>query len=209
MSKDKAAISRRRFLLGAAAASAAGFGLYAARDQIRARIWPELDTTYPVGTLADLQMRTILALANAVVAPDSVPPPEFFQDQINWVTQTQRGYLKEYERAVAFLDVTSAGLFAQGRQSYFVDLPHSHRDTVLKTLLWPYSARDRVVRKLEKLGASRDALALRIYVMAPLIEYYYRSSYGWAVVGYESFPGRPPSDPRAYTKSPASTEAIP
>jgi hypothetical protein len=79
-------------------------------------------------------------------------------------------------------------------------MTRSERDAVLRKLLWQYRNGEEVRERLEKIAASRDALALRQYVMKPLIEHYYRSPDGWAVVGYDSFPGRPPLDPRAYTR---------
>jgi hypothetical protein len=62
------------------------------------------------------------------------------------------------------------------------------RGKVLETLLSQYSGDDYIMPKLEKLTSSRDALALRVYVMGPLLSHYYHSRYGWAVVGYQRFP---------------------
>ena len=193
-------ISRRKFLLAAASVSAAAAAAYMAKPHLRKLIQPGLDTTYPLGILQDTEMRNIAALGKTVVAPESMPPVNFFHDYVNAVTQSQRGFLKEYQRAAALLNATSAGLFGQGEAQQFADLPLSRCDKVLQSLLWQYSGVDRIVPKVEKLAASRDALALRMYVMGPLIEHYYRSPYGWAVVAYESSPGRPPLDARAYTR---------
>jgi hypothetical protein len=194
-------ISRRRFLQAAVIVSAAATAAYIAKPQLRKQLLPELDTTYPLGVLPDEDMRNIVALGETLVAPESVPPVDFFHDYVNAVTQSERGLLKEYECASELLNRSSAGLFVQGAaRQQFAELPLSRRDKVLQALLWQYSGSDRIVPKVEKLAASRDALALRMYIMGPLIEHYYRSPYGWAVVGYESFPGRPPLDPKAYTR---------
>jgi len=194
-------ISRRNFLLTAAAISATAVaGTYVAMPHLRRIMRPELDMTYPLGALQDVEMRNIIALCETLIAPESKPPVEFFHDYVNTVTQSERGFLKEYQRAAALLNATSTGMYGQGAQRPFVDLSHPQRDKVLQTLLWRYPANDRIVGKVEKLSAGLDAIALRIYVMGPLIGHYYRSPYGWAVVGYESFPGRLPLDPRAYTR---------
>lgn len=195
-------ISRRKFLVAAATVSAAAAAGYVAKPHLRQLILPKLDTTYPLGVLQDIEMRNIVALGETLVAPGSTLPVDFFHDYVNAVTQSQPGFLKEYQRAAALLNATSADLFGQGARLHFADLPGARRDKVLQTQLWQYSGSDRIVPKVEELAASRDALALRMYVMSPLIEYYYYSPYGWAIVGYKSFPGRPPLDPRAYTRLP-------
>jgi hypothetical protein len=193
-------INRRRFLLTTAAITAAATGAYFARPRVAKLLHPELDTAYPLGVLSDDEMRTVVALGETLAAPQSVPPTDFFRDYVNTVTRSQHGFLKEYQRVPTLLNAASTKLFGQGARLNFADLHASRRDNVLKKLLWQYPGHDWIVSKVEKLAASSDALALRVYVMEPLIEHYYRSSYGWAVVGYESFPGRPPLDPRAYTR---------
>lgn len=203
-------VSRRNFLLGAAfvTTAAATGAVFVARPYLAKKLSPELDTAYPLGILNDGEMRTIAALGEVLAAPAFEPPKGFFEDYVNLVTQTKRGLLKEYRSAAALLNATATKLFGQGIRKTFAELSVSARDQILHKLLWQYSARDRVVPKVEKIAASRDALALRMYVMEPLIEYYYRSQYGWAVVGYKSFPGRPQLDPRAYTRLPYDTEAV-
>lgn len=193
-------ISRRKFLVTAAAVSAAAATAYMAKPHLRDLIFPKLDTTYPLGVLQDKEMRDIYALGKTLVSPESTPPASFFHDYVNAVTQSQHGFLKEYQRAVAYLNVLSTDLYGQGKRLHFADLSGPQRDEVLQTQLWRYPGSNRIAPRFEKITASRDALALRIYVMGPLIEHYCRSSYGWAIVGYESFPGRPPLDPMAYTR---------
>jgi len=193
-------ISRRTFLVTAATVSAAAAAAYMVKPRLRQLILPKLDSTYPLGVLQDMDMRNIVALGDTLVAPGYTPPVDFFHDFVNAETRSQPGFLKEYQRAAALLNATSADLFGQGAQLQFADLSGPRRDKVLQTQLWQYSGRNRIVPKVEKLAASRDALALRMYVVSPLIEHYYRSPYGWAIVGYESFPGRPPLDPRVYTR---------
>jgi hypothetical protein len=190
-------------LLTVATASAVAAAAYMAKPRLRKLILPELDTSYPLGVLQNAEMRTITALGEVVVALEYMPPVDFFHDYVNMVTQSRHGYLKEYQRAVTLLNTTVARLYRQGEAQQFSDLSLPRRDNVLQTLLWQYSATNSILPKVEKLGSSLDALALRIYILGPLIDHYYRSSYGWEVVGYKSFPGRPPLDAKAYTK-PAS-----
>jgi hypothetical protein len=88
----------------------------------------------------------------------------------------------------------------------FSELSRAERDQVLRALLWPYPAGDRIRPKAEKLAAPRDALALRQFVMTPLIEHYYRSEYGWKVVGYQKYPGTQ-RNVVDYTALPSDSEA--
>jgi len=194
-------ITRRVFLATAGAVSATGVASYLAKPQLRQLLLPKLDITYPVGILQDTEMHTIVALGEALAAPQAIPPADFFRDYVNMVTKSRPGFLREYQRAAALLNATSADLFGRDVRPQFAELSAPQRDKVLQAQLYHYPGNDRVAAKLEKLSATRDALALRMYVMAPMIEYYYRSPYGWAVVGYKSLPGRPPLDPRTYTKS--------
>jgi hypothetical protein len=179
----------------------AATGAYLARPYVRRRLRPELDLASPLGVAGEAEMSAIVALGETVCASAAQPPLEFFRDFANSVTQSQQGYLKEYQRAVLLLNRASAEISSQGEVARpFADLPRSRRDQVLHALLWQYSGHDAVTPRLEKLVAARDAVALRLYVVEPLIDHYYRSPYGWAVVGYKSSPGRPPPDPRAYTR---------
>jgi len=192
-------ITRRRLLLGAAAVSVAAAGVYVAKPRLGGLLRPTLDTTYPLGILQHEEMRSIAALGETLAAPELAPPAEFFQEYVNAATQSRPGILKEYQRAAVLLNTTGTRLFGQGTQVDFADLPQRRREQVLRALLWQYPGTDQLVRKAEVIVASREALALRMYVMQPLIEHYYRSPFGWAVVGYQSFPGRAQLDPMAYT----------
>lgn len=202
-------ISRRGFLVvGAGLAAAAVGGAYLARPRLRRMLDPELDLSSPPGVLDEADARTIAALGETLAAPQSVPPQEFFLEELNRLTQTQAGYLKEFQRAAALLNATAGKLFGEQTARRFESLSRKDRDAVLDRLLWRYRGGEHARSRLEKVAASREALALRRFVMRPLIEHYYRSPYGWAVVGYESYPGRPPSDPLAYTSPPKIEEAV-
>jgi hypothetical protein len=199
-------ISRRQFLVGTAVVmSAAGTAAYIARPHLRRLIQPTLDTTYPLGLLNNKEALTIATLGLVLASPRSVPPLGFFREYVDFVTQSLPGFLREYQRSAALLDEISVHVIPQKSEGSFAHLTRNECDEVLGVLLWRYSGQDYIRPKLEKLFAGRDALALRTYVMQPMIEYYYRSLYGWAVVGYESFPGHPPPDPRAYTRPPGVT----
>jgi hypothetical protein len=181
-------ISRRKFLVvGAGLTAAAAAGGYIARPHLSRLLRPELDLTYPVGVLSEAEARTIVALGETLAAPQSMPPADFFGQFVDELTRTQKGYLKEFQRGAALLNA-AAGQKASGRR--FAELEVAARDSVLRVLLWQFSAGDRFVRKLEVLTAPHVALALRQYVMAPLIRHYYRSEYGWRLVGYDTHPGQ-------------------
>jgi hypothetical protein len=193
-------VTRRRFLLltGAAASAAlVAAGAHVARPYLSKRAHPQLDKTYPLGMLREDEMSTAIALGEVLVPAKFTPPADFFREYVNWVTQTQAGYLREYERAVRLLDTTA---HSTAKASPFRDLTVPERNAVLQMLLWRYDIGDEVISRLEKFATSRDASALRQYVVTPMLEYYYRSPDGWAVVGYKHFPGVPAADPLAYTK---------
>jgi hypothetical protein len=181
-------VSRRGFLVTAAVVSAAVAGTYVARPHLRKLILPELDTAFPVGKLNGDEMGTILALGEVLAAPQFVPEGDFFRDHVDETTQTKPGLLKEYRRAAALLNAKSSDLLGGGAPRRFVDLVRQDRDKVLEALLSHYSGDDQIMPKLEKLTSSRNALALRVFVVGPLLAHYYRSRYGWAVVGYRRFP---------------------
>ena len=202
-------INRRQFLVIAASVAAATAGAYVAKPYVHRFFRPKLDTTYPLGVLREEEMQCIIALGETIVALQSEPPPAFFSDYVNAATQKQRGFLKEYQNAAALLNSTSTGLYGVKVARRFVDLSRAERDKVLQALLWQYRAYDSITRRMEEVFVSSEALAMRAYVMQPIIEHYYRSMYGWAVVGYVSFPSRPPLDPRAYTRSPFDRVATP
>jgi len=196
-------VTRRQFLLLTGAATSAALvtaAAYVGRPFLSRRAYPKLDKTYPLGSLQDSEMRTVLALGEVLVPAKHAPPEQFFREYINRVTQTQPGYLREYQCTVKLLDATSRS-FSKGKP--FRDLTTRERDKVLEALLWRYDKNDlTIIRKVEKYATSRDATALRKYIVTPMIDYYYRSPYGWAVVGYTSFPGVPPADPMVYTRRP-------
>jgi hypothetical protein len=190
-------INRRRLLIAAAAVSATATAAYVAKPYLRKQLRPELDTAYPLGDLKDAEMRDIVALGETLAAPGFLPPADFIAGYVTAVTQSRPGYLKEYRSAVALL--AQAGARHYGSRA-FADLTAEQRDQTLQKVLWRYSGDDHLTPKIEKILTSRNSLALRIYVVSPLIEHYYRSPYAWRAMGYESFPGTPPLDPRAYTK---------
>jgi hypothetical protein len=194
-------ISRRTFLIVTAATSAVAAVGYVAKPYVRSELLPKLDAAFPPGALTGTEMRDIVALGESIAAPEFLPPARFFSDYVDAVTRNQPGFLKEYKGAVVLLTVASARVHDGGvSQHRFADLSFGQRDKALQTLLWRYSRDDDVTRKIEKFVCSRNTLAFRIFVMSPLIEHYYRSAYGWQAMGYESFPGRPPLDPRAYAR---------
>ncbi len=190
-------VTRRRFLLLTGSAAFVAAGAYVARPYLSKRAHPILDTAYPLGTLRDDEMLTVIAFGEVLVPAAFTPPGNFFREFVDRTTQTQPGYLKEYQRAVRLLDTTAPSF---SKVKLFRDLTVPERDKVLQALLWRYDAGDKIISKFEKFATSRDASALRQYIMSPLIAYYYRSPYGWAVVGYKHFPGVPPADPMAYTR---------
>jgi len=172
-------------------------GAYVARPHLSKRAHPVLNVTSSRGVLQADEMQTVIALGETLAPSKFMLPQDFFREFVDDVTRTRPGLLKEYQGAVQLLDTHAQGF---GDATRFHALASSARDEVLRALLWHYDAGNATARKLEGFATSRDVSALRIYVMDPMIEHYYRSPLGWAVVGYKSFPGMPPGNARAYTE---------
>jgi hypothetical protein len=199
-------MNRRRFL-GLAAGGAAGGILGAsllakgrgAVEAIVSRIVDvRLDVDANLGLLTEDEMRTILALAEVLVPPAPGAPAwgtDPIRDHVNRTTSGRRGYLPEYRKAVRLLQRESAS-------TSFADRTLEERDRVVEAILWRYSGRDQRTFRRERFLVSKGRRAFRAFVVHDLLQAYYRSPVGWAIVGYGHYPGSPAADPRDYTRPP-------
>jgi len=136
-------------------------------------------------------MENLVALAEVLVQGRPLSPFErgALIEAINERALTEPGHLRLYRLTASFLD--------QLGQTRFADLSLAERtEVVLRHGLVPDSEREESSRPL---SLSEPEDAVRRVAVPDLIACYYRSPAGWAVVGYESFPGRC-SDLLGYTR---------
>jgi hypothetical protein len=164
--------------------------------RLKERLQPALDRTAPTGTLTDARHEVIYALLQ-VLAWDASFPCADVRRRVDERTSTVPGLLREYEAAVGLLEAATARRHP-GRA--FQALSLDERDEVLRSILRRYPSprgQPMVRRRLRLTSENVDALVaggrarrLRVYVVRDLLAFYYSSAAGWAVVGYQAFPGR-------------------
>ncbi|HEY7535919.1 MAG TPA: hypothetical protein VH878_08230 [Thermodesulfobacteriota bacterium] len=168
---------------------------------------PQLDKDFPTGVLSDEEMRTIIALSEALIPTVEKPRAndEFIRDQINQKTKNVKGLLREYRNAVNLLNEASKKV--NGSDRIFSELSLSERDDVLGSILWRYRSDEVVKRVLERIFVSRKKIAFRDFVIKSILVTFFRVSPAteWAIVGYSSYPGVPAEDPREYTRPPETS----
>ncbi len=128
------------------------------------------------------EMENLVALAEVLVQGRRLSPFErgALVEAINERALTEPGHLRLYRLTASFLD--------QLGQTRFADLSLAERtEVVLRHGLVPDSEREESSRPL---SLSEPEDAVRRVAVPDLIACYYRSRAGWAVVAYESFPGR-------------------
>ena len=208
-------LARRRFVLvGLTAAAALGAMVTRWRREAQEAAMafgrerfprPVLDRTRPTGALTAPELACLLALADVLVSPERWPGREFFVDHVNHRTTREAGYLAQYRSGIGILNAAAQRASAPGAR--FDHLSREAREGVLNGLLWRYRSGDRLTRWLERILVSKRLRAFRQFVIADLLVEFYRSSHGWAVVGYSHYPGVPAADPLDYTRpvTPAGT----
>jgi hypothetical protein len=151
---------------------------------------PRLDSSSPTGVLSDQEMGNVVAFAEVLVDGASLPSAsrDDLIEHVNDRTRTTPGYLPLYRRTAALLDRLAG--------ARFVTLGLEARAAVLtRHRLTAYDVRTREYL----LPFRRTELAVRSLVVPDLIAGHYGSAAGWAVVGYQAFPGRC-SDLTRYTR---------
>jgi hypothetical protein len=151
---------------------------------------PRLDASSPTGVLEPADLDSVVAFAEVLV--EGVPLPseglQILVEHVNERTRTTPGYLPLYRATATALDRLANRPFSA------LDLPE--RTTVIMehglahpVRLWEYFV-----------PLWRHDLAVRLLAVPDLIDGYYRSAAGWAIVGYAAFPGRC-GDLLRYTRS--------
>lgn len=161
----------------------------------------ELDRDASTGSLTDSELATIIALAEVLYPPDTeADVAALARAHASSRCERDPGYLPAYRAAVELLNERAA---ANSTGKGFVDLSPAQRDGILHALLWSYSGRRFIHflgRHAEAVAISAEALSLRRFVVADLLQAYYGSHWGWTTVGYSHYPGIPAADPLDYTR---------
>jgi hypothetical protein len=211
-----ALITRRSFLtavvgLGLFATIATGFAYGYRRPLYRRYLQLKLDEFSDKGTLSPDEFQTIRA-AFEVVSPKPPPPAEEFFEFVNWRTSTTNGYYREYQRAVKLLESktrarfegTFATLNAHSREEILREVMPRHTFLPLQEGLPNQEIEPSLVGKFRvifELLFFNTGARFKYFIFWDLLRFYWLSSAGWAVVGYQSYPGVP--DPhRTYTSAP-------
>jgi hypothetical protein len=142
---------------------------------------PRLDASSPTGVLAEGQMQTVLAFAEVLVEVRGLSPVErrHLAEHIDTRTRNTPGYFSLYRTTARLLERLGGGQFSVLDPGRRAEMMVRHRlvpsEVRLREYLMPFR---------------RQALAVRGLAAPDLIEAYYRSPAGWAVVRYAAFPGR-------------------
>ena len=177
--------------------------LYDLRVLIARLINPQLDKDSPIGVLSDEEMKTIIALSEALIpwVEKSRANNEFIRNHVNYKTNNVKGYLKEYRNAVKLLEKISQQVI--GRDGRFYELNLRERDKVLGSILWRYRSGEALKSRLQRIVSSREKIAFRSFVVRDiLVTSFQETPLGWAIIGYSHYPGVPAADPKDYTGHP-------
>lgn len=133
------------------------------------------------GGLSTSELDDLVAFAELLVEGRPLSPPEraHLVENIEERTARERDYLALYQTTVSLLKRLAGRRFASLDVPRRIDLIQRHR----------LNSAD--VDPDEKLGPfADDVRAVRTRALRDLIADYYGSPAGWAVVGYDAFPGR-------------------
>jgi len=151
------------------------------KEVVAGWIRPRLDPSSPTGALSDRNRETIVAFGEVLAVGGSLSALEkvSFIEEIDDQTRNVPGYLALYRMTANLLDRLAQTRFSALDIRDRTDLSVRHRLTS-----YGVSTRECVF------SIQRQELAVRALAVPDLIAAYYRSAAGWAVVGYETFPGR-------------------
>ena len=144
-------------------------------------IKPQLKSSAQSGILTKKEKETIIAFAEVLVKEKSLSIEErnYISEHIDYRTQNTPGYLSVYRQTASLLN----------RLTKFQFPALNLNDRV--TAVLPYHLISHHVRAWEYLNPfQRQELTIRTYVVPDIIKGFYSSPAGWALVGYDIFPGR-------------------
>jgi hypothetical protein len=206
----KRLVSRRTFLRALVGCSlivvlATGLGYRYRRPLLRRYLKLTLDESSDAGTLSADEFQVFRAVFEVIV-PKPAPSAENLLDFINLRTSSAKGYYREYEDAAALLNSRARKRFS----STYASLDERSRESILREVLdgqLSFAQENQELSSTKKMRLtfqllfSRPEMRFQAFVFLDLLEFYWLSGTGWAVVGYSSYPGIP-KDPRAYTVAP-------
>jgi hypothetical protein len=146
------------------------------------RFRPRLDPLSPTGTLSESAMDHVIAFGEALIGerPFSETEKGYLSRHIDHRTKNTPGFFSVYRTTANLLqNIVSSG--------EFTELPVLERVKLLKRhdlLSYDVQAREYLS------PFHREELITRTLAVPDLIGGYYASPTGWAVVRYETFPGR-------------------
>jgi hypothetical protein len=215
-------VKRRTFiggLLTGAATIAAGLAL--GWDDLKARYlssrwlqtqraWLEgVDPSTGTGPLSpDLEGR-LWALA-IVLLPSRIDPQgrSAVEEHLKWRALESPGYRAAFTQGLALLDQETRTRFP--KQARFGDLSREEANQVLASLLAgiePHPRLRQVPREVLLSFLDQGRLGrfhFRRHLVGEILHAYYQSGAGWALVGYEAYPGRC-GGPGFYSRPPSGT----
>ena len=160
-------------------------------NYLRRQVQPALLSDTPTGKLDEHAHATIYALFE-ILCDDTNYPPELVAAHVNHLTEHTPGYFHEFQQGLKLLKRKS--IFGA-----FEDLPAEERQRVIHSILrtFPHIENNAWWRQLlrltsqhiDTLAAPQPAVRFRHFVARPLLALYYRGQHGWAVVGYDKYPG--------------------
>jgi hypothetical protein len=145
----------------------------------------------------------VLRAVFEVLAPKPAPSADNLLEFINLRTTSVKGYYREYKDGAGLLNSRARKRFG----STYVSLDDKSRESILKEILERQMSFAQALSFTQKMRLTfqllftRPEMRFQAFVFLDLLEFYWLSSTGWAVVGYSSYPGIP-KDPRAYTVAP-------
>jgi hypothetical protein len=205
-----------------ASAASAGIALLLGRREVKARYlsssWVQktrgrllgVDTGSGTGSLSPDMERRLWSLA-VVLLPSQIDPVgrSAVMEHLRWRASESPGYRAAVAQGVALLDRETKRRFP--KRERFGALSRDDANRVLASLIAgikPYPRfrelpRDLLLSFLDRGRIER--FRLRRHVVSEILHAYYQSGAGWALVGYDTYPGlcggpgsysRPPKPPR-------------
>lgn len=174
-------------------------------DILRQALDIKLDIRTPAGLLDSNELITVTHLAQVLIPEDSTPgaSEEWVRQHVNHATESRPGYMEEYRSAAAFLNEVAAE--TQPSTPYFHLLSNEDVNNILTEMFrWRqqnYTTWRERIHQLSRSGRRQERLWH--FVIQDILRNFYKSPDGWAVIGYDNYPGMP-GDPRAYTSPPKS-----
>jgi hypothetical protein len=151
------------------------------RRAVARLLHPRLDARSPRGSLSPDELNTVVAFAEVLVDPPQWTDADrtAVRDDVRYRTERKAGYLALYRMTAQLLEHRAGGRFAE-------------LDRAARTrLVIEHELAPKPLAPLDYLSAfDRRALAVRTLAAAGLIEDYYDTAAGWAVMGYRRAPGQ-------------------